>query len=210
MSDRAQVVSPQLAYSDQREAMRRSYGGAMNDPRLLPVTNPGPELEAYIERVGLRGPDGTPLNIFGTLARHPALLRRWMPLAGHVMSKNSLSARDRELLILRTGHRCASLYEFSQHAQIALDCDMTADEVAAVRDAVDHPRWTPTEQLLLRAADELHDQQRISDTTWAALSAEYSEQQLIDIVFTVGQYTMVAMFLNTSGVQLDPGVDAAW
>lgn len=182
----------------------------MNDPRLLPVTDPDPELEAYIERVGLRGPDGTPLNIFGTLARHPDLLRRWMPLAGHVMSKNSLSARDRELLILRTGHRCASLYEFSQHAQIALDCDMTADEVTAVRDAVDHPRWTPTEQLLLRAADELHDQQRVSDTTWAALSAEYSEQQLIDIVFTVGQYTMVAMFLNTSGVQLDPGVDAAW
>jgi len=87
---------------------------------------------------------------------------------------------------------------------------MTADEVAAVRDAADDPRWTPTEQLLLRAADELHDQQRISDTTWAALSADYSEQQLIDIVFTVGQYTMVAMFLNTSGVQLDPGVDAAW
>jgi len=196
--------------SNDRCQHRDTYGGPMNSPRISPVTDPDDDLAAYIERVGLRGPDGTPLNIFGTLAQHPDLLRRWMPLAGHVMSKNSLSPRHRELLILRTGHRCASLYEFSQHAQIALDCDMSADEVMAVRGPVDDSRWNPIERSLLRAADELHDDQRISDATWAELAAAFDDRGLIDIVFTVGQYTMVAMFLNTSGVHLDPGVDAAW
>jgi len=42
--------------------------------------------------------------------------------------------------------------------------------------------------------------------TWAALSAKYDDQQMLDVVFTVGQYTLVSMALNTFGVQLDDGI----
>jgi alkylhydroperoxidase family enzyme len=174
--------------------------------RIPPLTDPDSDVAAFIERAGLRGPDGTPLNIFGTLANHPDLLRRWMVLAGHVMAKNSLPPRDREILILRTGVRCASVYEFSQHAEIALDCDMTADEVAALREAPSAHPWTDHDRALIVAADELHDDHRIGDATWAALSRAYDTRQMIDVVFTVGQYTLVSMFLNTAGVELDAGV----
>ena len=44
-------------------------------------------------------------------------------------------------------------------------------------------------------------------TTWKALSERYSTQQLMDVVFAVGQYTLVSMALNSFGVQLDPGVE---
>ena len=70
-----------------------------DDPRL-------PELFAR----GMRRPDGEVLNIFGTLAHHPDLLRRWLVFAAHVLSKNTLPARERELLILRTGWNCTSRY----------------------------------------------------------------------------------------------------
>ena len=62
---------------------------------------------------------------------------------------------------------------------------------------------------LIRAADELHDDARISDATWATLTAELSTEQVMDVVFAVGQYNLVSMFLNTAGVQLDEGVPAA-
>jgi len=177
--------------------------------RIPPITDPDADVAAFIERAGLRGPDGTPLNIFGTLANHPDLLRRWMVLAGHVMAKNSLSPRDREILILRTGVRCGSVYEFSQHAEIALTCDMTAEEVAALREAPAAHPWSEHERALIAAADELHDDHRIGDATWAILSRAYETRQMIDVVFTVGQYTLVSMFLNTAGVELDAGVPDA-
>ena len=47
-----------------------------------------------------------PLNIFATLAHHPKLLKRWLVFGNHVLAKSTLPARDRELLILRTGWRC--------------------------------------------------------------------------------------------------------
>ena len=49
--------------------------------------------------------------------------------------------------------------------------------------------------------------QMITDATWQALSERYDTKQLMDLVFTVGQYNLVSMALNTLGVQLDEGVD---
>ena len=46
----------------------------------------------------------------------------------------------------------------------------------------------------------------ISDATWQSLSAHYGERQLMDLVFTAGQYHMLAMALNSFGVQLDPQI----
>ncbi|MCU1504131.1 MAG: Carboxymuconolactone decarboxylase [Ilumatobacteraceae bacterium] len=178
-------------------------------PRLAPVTDPSPEVVDLYVKGGMRNPAGETLNIFGTLAHHPALLRRWLVFAGHVLSKSTLTPRDRELLILRTGVRCNSQYEFSQHAIIARRSDITDEEIDATkRDIDDHP-WSDFDATLLRAADELHDDSRLSDATWATLTAKYSDEQLLDAIFAVGNYHIVSMVLNSCGVQLDEGVPAA-
>jgi alkylhydroperoxidase family enzyme len=181
----------------------------MDTPRIAPITDPTPAVAELFDKYGLRAPDGSPLNIFGTLATHPELLRRWLVFATHVLAKNSLTRRDRELLILRTGWRCRSQYEFSQHAVIALACDITADEVRATKSAVPDGGWTDHEAALLDAADELHDSARISDATWRTLATRLDEQQLLDVIFTVGNYHIVSFALNSCGVQLDAGVLAA-
>jgi hypothetical protein len=53
--------------------------------------------------------------------------------------------------------------------------------------------------------DELHGDAMIANATWAALSALFGSEQLMDLVFTVGQYQLVSMALNTFGVQPDEG-----
>jgi alkylhydroperoxidase family enzyme len=158
---------------------------------------------------GLTGPDGTPLNIFGTLAHHPDLLRRWLVFAGHVLAKSSLPERDRELLILRTGWNCASRYEFSQHVVIGKRCGISDDEIAKVRTGPD-AEWDELDRLLLQVADELHATWDIADSTWAALLVHYSREQVLDLIATVGNYHLVAMFLNSTRVQLDEGVPDAF
>jgi len=181
----------------------------MDTPRIAPVTNPSEEVTELFDKARLRAANGSPLNIFGTLAHHPALLRRWMVFATHVLAKNSLPQRDRELLILRAGWRCKSQYEFSQHALIALRSDIDADEVQRTKLPVAEGGWSDHDAALLTAADELHDDACISGATWRTLASRLSDQQMLDVIFTVGNYHVVSFALNSCGVQLDEGVPPA-
>jgi alkylhydroperoxidase family enzyme len=181
----------------------------MTAPRITPVTEITSELEEIFAVGNVRRPDGGTLNIIATIGQHPKLLKRWYVFSGHIMTRNTLSDREREIAILRVGVRCNSVYEFSQHAQIALRCGMTADEVQAVKSSIDSGPWSAHEKSILRAVDELHDDNKISDSTWASLAQTYNEQQLLDLIFTVGQYHLVSMMLNSCQVELDAGVPNA-
>ncbi len=179
------------------------------EPRLPVRTAADDPALAELFGKGLNGPDGTPLNIFGTLAYHPDLLRRWLVFAKHVLSKNTLPERDRELLILRTGWNCRSRYEFSQHVVIGLKCGISEAEIDMVK-VVPSAGWSDHDRVLVEVADELHEQSTLSDATWKALHGTYSTEQMLDLIATVGNYHLVAMFLNAAKVQLDDGVPDAF
>lgn len=170
------------------------------EPRLAPLdpADLDEETQAIV-------PPGS-MNIFRTLAHHPKLLKRWLVFGNHVLSKSTLPERERELVILRTGWRCGSPYEFGQHTVIGERSGLSMDEIQALTtDPGDHD-WSAGDRALIAAADELHDDQCISDATWAALAGTWNEKQLLDLVFAIGQYTLVSMALNTCGVQLDDGI----
>ncbi|HEU5085257.1 MAG TPA: carboxymuconolactone decarboxylase family protein [Acidimicrobiales bacterium] len=169
-------------------------------PRLAPleVTEMDEEARALL--------GDEPLNIFRTLARHPKLVKRWLVFGNHVLAKSTLPARERELAILRVGWRCGAEYEFGQHTVIGRQSGLTDDEIAALTRELADGGWSDDDRTLLVAVDELHDDQCITDQTWAALSQRWSEEQLLDLLFTVGQYTLVSMALNSLGVPLDEGV----
>jgi alkylhydroperoxidase family enzyme len=149
------------------------------------------------------------LNIFGTLARHPKLLKRWLVFGNHVLAKSTLNARDRELLILRTGWNCRAPYEWGQHVAIGRGAGITDEEITRLTAGPDADGWSEADAVLVRAADELHNDSSLSDQTYAALTARFDEQQMLDIVFTVGQYHLVSMALNSFGVERDDGVTDA-
>lgn len=177
----------------------------LKTPRVPPV-EPEQWSDEQREIFGGLRVNGRMLNIFKTLANHPKLGKRWLVFANHIMGKSTLSLRDREILILRIGWLCKSGYEWGQHVQIGLECDLSAAEIERIKVGADAEGWTQAERLLLRATDELHADAFISDATWQGLERCYSTEQLLDIVFTVGQYNLVSMALNTCGVQLDGGM----
>ncbi|HEY1751913.1 MAG TPA: carboxymuconolactone decarboxylase family protein [Caulobacteraceae bacterium] len=147
----------------------------------------------------------SPLNIFRTLARAPKALTRFNEWGGYVLSRrNSLPAREREIVILRVGYLCRSGYEFTQHTRIGLNEGLSQDEIARLKQGAD-AGWSDADAALIRAADELVKGHFVSDATWAALGRHFDEKQRMDVVFTAGQYTQVSMFLNTFGVQLEAG-----
>jgi alkylhydroperoxidase family enzyme len=172
----------------------------LSKPRVEPL-----EVDAMDPEIRAAFGDGPVLNIFRTLAHHPKLLKRWLVFGNHVLAKSSIGAREREMAILRTGHRCRAGYEWGQHVPIGLASGLGEDEIARIAEGPDAPGWSDLDRAILRAADELHDDQFVSDATWDALSAHWNVQQLMDLVFAVGQYTLVSMALNTLGVQLEEG-----
>ncbi len=148
-----------------------------------------------------------PINIMRTLVRHEKLLKRWLPFTNHILFKSTISRRERELLILRTAWDTQAVYEWAQHVVIARDAGITDGEIARVREGSGADGWSASERALLATADELIADKMVGNETWAALSEHYSEEQLMDVIFTVGNYTTVAMALNSIGVQLDEGLE---
>ncbi len=175
----------------------------LTSPRIQPVSDAEltddqkEQLEPFGDRV---------LNIFRTLVRAPKAMRGFMGWGNYVLSRrNALPAREREIVILRIGYLCKSGYEWTQHVAIGKREGLTDEEIARIKAGPDASGWSEADRALMQAADELHHDQFITDATWAALGAHFTEKQCMDVVFTAGQYTQVSMMLNTFGVQLDAG-----
>ena len=179
-------------------------------PRLAPLEESAwPEglrsvLEMRPEALGTRLGDN---NIFSTLARHEELFRAWLPFGGFLLGGGVLPARERELLILRTGWNCASPYEWGQHVRISEGLKMDREEILRVAEGPEADAWSPGDAALLRAADELHEQSKISAATWARLAESHDERALIEIAMLVGHYHLVAYALNSLEVELDDGLE---
>jgi len=146
------------------------------------------------------------LNVFKTLIRHPKLFQRFLPFGRYILQESTLPSRDRELLILRIAWLCQAEYEWSHHAISGKQAGLTDQEILRITKGPKAKGWSSFDATLLQAVDELHKNAFISNSTWVALAEQYTEQQLMDLVFTVGEYNLVSMALNSFGVQLDEDV----
>jgi alkylhydroperoxidase family enzyme len=177
-------------------------------PRVPPIPRDqvDPRSEAEFKRIESLG--GYVPNMHLTFGANPELYAAWLPFAVYIMPNSSLRPRHRQLLILGTSFAWRAAYPWSHHAQISQTLKaLTAAEVARVADGPGHQAWSDTEAALLRACIETRNDGRISEETWRALAETFAQNELIDIVFTIGQYTLIATALNSLEVELDPGFD---
>ncbi|WP_406177276.1 carboxymuconolactone decarboxylase family protein [Streptomyces sp. NBC_00996] len=178
-------------------------------PRLMPL--PEEHWDARTRKLlatAARDPGGRIPNIFTTLVRHPELYEQFMPFGGQLLRRGLLPKRLRELLILRTSCNTGARYEWGRHLPLAKSAGVADADIHRITDGPEAHGWTDLERHLLRAADELNHDARLSDTTWEVLAEHFGDAELIEIVMLVGQYHMVAFFLNATGVELDPGFDS--
>ncbi len=177
----------------------------LDKPRIQPLPDEALPPELW-ERMKTRPSADGMLNIFRTLANDPVGMYAFLDWGGYILSKrNGLPARQREIVILRTGWLCKSGYEWNQHVRVGTNAGLTAPEIDAIKVGASDPSWSAADAALIVATDELHSNYFISDAAWAGLDAHFNDKQKADLIFTAGQYTMVSMFLNSVGVQLEAG-----
>ena len=179
------------------------------DPRPLtePRIHPLDRADANEAQKRVLGDSERPLNIFGTIAHHETLAEKWLVFGRYVLSESTLPARDREILILRIGWLLQAEYEWGQHARIGRRVGLSDEEILRVAEGPEAKGWSAHERALLRATDQLRSDAFIDDDTWSELDKTYSTEQMMDLVFTVGQYNLVSMALRTFGVQREDGVE---
>jgi len=143
------------------------------------------------------------LNAFMTLARHRRLFPVWARFARQLLRRGELPLVDTELLILRVSHNCQSEYQWQHHVALAERAGLPRETIDRVAGGAPGD-FDARQASLLRAADELHHDHRISDSTWLELTGFLSDVQLIELCMAVGHYEMLAMTLKSLGVMPDP------
>jgi alkylhydroperoxidase family enzyme len=142
------------------------------------------------------------LNVLGTMAHHPALAQAYFTFNGHLLGATTLSERQRELLIMRVAAVRECGYEWIQHLFMARDAGLSDEEIGRIAYGPNAPLWSDLDAALLRAVDELMDG-GIEASTWSTLSAGLDHQQLLDVIFTVGGYDILARMMNSLELPID-------
>lgn len=152
--------------------------------------------------------NGSRTNSQMVMAQHPALAMAFNRFGKHVLIDNSAPARARELVTLRIAWHMKSQYEWHYHVGYALNLGMTLEQIADIGVGPDAGTWGELDAAILRCVDELWQRSRVSDATWGVLAAHFSTEQLMDLIFALGQYVMLGWALAAFGVQIEDGVDA--
>lgn len=171
--------------------------------RISPVTPPFAEpVSAALEAI--MPPGVPPLRLFTTLARNQRVFSRIM--AGGLLDRGSISLRDREIVIDRTCFRCGSAYEWGVHiAFFGPRAGFTESDIQALCTAdPERAPLPPRERLLLRLCDALHDHATVTDALWAELRAEWSAEQLVELVALAGYYHLIAFATNAFQLAPEP------
>jgi 4-carboxymuconolactone decarboxylase len=186
-------------------------GDAATELRIPPLprdqwTDAAREVFAYWGEPGARE-NGSRTNMQMVLATHPPLAMAFNDFGRHILIENTAPAWARELVTLRIAWLMPSLYEWHYHVGYALNSGMTLEQVADIGVGPDAGSWSELDAAVLRCVDELWASSKVTDPTWATLAAHYTKPQLMDLVFTLGQYVMLGWAASAFGIQLEDGVE---
>jgi alkylhydroperoxidase family enzyme len=144
-----------------------------------------------------------PLNLFRMMAGGEGLLRAFVRLGNHLLSRSSLDPVLREIAILRVGVLSHARYEVFQHERIARGLGMTEGLLAAIRHGPDDPVFTDLQRLVMRFTDDVVANVRASDATFEPLRTQLSVQQLQELTVTIGYYMTASRFLETFDIDIE-------
>jgi 4-carboxymuconolactone decarboxylase len=108
-------------------------------------------------------------------------------------------------LIMRTAWLLKTEYEWAHHVPLSKEAGLTDDEIARIAKGSTAPGWSDDHRAVLQAVDELRRETFISDATWSTLKKYYNTQQLLELVYTSGGYSMTAVAINSLGIQVESG-----
>jgi len=122
----------------------------------------------------------------------------------HLLLTNSVPVRQRQIAIMRTAWLTKATYMWSSHLRTSMGFGLEPELFRPLQVGADDPYFSDFEKVIIRATEELVADRKIGEATWAALAAEWSHEQMLDFMFTVGAYVLVAGVMRSTGVEREP------
>ncbi len=176
-------------------------------PRMPPVSqeNMTEDMQAFLQKwTGgiFRRADSNPVLL--TFAHHPQLADLFSQFNIHLLSSSTLPVKQRQIAIMRLAWITKATYMWSSHLSTSVRAGLQPDMFGPIKVGAEDPYFTEFERVVIRATEELVDDRKVGDDNWRALMQEWSNQQMLDFLFTVGAYVAIAGVMRSTGVQRNP------
>jgi len=170
--------------------------------RLPKLTDLSPRQQEISDRIasrrgGTRGP-------FLVWLRSPELCEKVEALGAYCRFESSLDPRLRELSLLIAARHWDAQYSWNAHVGKAADLGVSRESLTALAEHRE-PRFTSKdEDIVYRFSAEILNDHFVSGATFAAALDELGEQGIVDLIGSLGNFSMLAMLLNACQVDLQP------
>jgi len=148
--------------------------------------------------------NGSENPVIQTFAHHPTLAKPFLTFNRHLLTTSTLPVRLRQLAILRVAWTRCARYMWASHMRLSLQLGLTPQDFEAVRIGPEAPGWSEPERAVLRAVEQLRDRSDLDDAAWDALARHFDRHQMMDFLFTVGTYLLLALAFNAMRIELEP------
>lgn len=143
-----------------------------------------------------------------TFAHHPHLADLFSQFNIHLLTTNTLPVKQRQIAIMRTAWVTKATYMWSSHLKTSRLAGLSDDMYVPIKNGADDPYFSPFESAVVRATDELVFDHEVGEENWRALMSEWNNQQMLDFLFTVGGYVLVAGVMRSARIQRQPDLVA--
>jgi 4-carboxymuconolactone decarboxylase len=142
---------------------------------------------------------------FVPLHRSPDLMLRLAPVGDFMRKELCFGVRLAEIAILFTARRYDQPVEWAIHSGIAAKAGLPAHVIAALAEDRQPEDMTQDEALIWSAVAEIDRSRRLSDPTYAAISARFGEQGVVELAALMGYYQLLATVMNCARTQAPEG-----
>jgi alkylhydroperoxidase family enzyme len=149
-----------------------------------------------------------PLKIFGIMAHADTCFRPLLRLGSSILALQKLDPKLREFAVLQSAQLTPGRYEWVQHVPIAKSTGATDAQIEALeRGDWEAECFDATERVLLRFGADTLQHARVSDELFASLRERFSPQEIVELVITLGYYSMLARLTEVTEPELDADAD---
>ena len=156
----------------------------------------------YDEIVGSRGSVRGP---YGILLHSPKLAARVANTGTYVRFECDLPNNLKEVVIITTAREIKSQYEFTAHARLAREENVSEDTIKAIAQGTAPQSLSGDEELLVRFTQQLLRDHKVSNATYNAVKDRFGVQGTVDLTGLIGHYLLVGQVLAVFDVELAPG-----
>lgn len=172
-------------------------------PEMRPETMSAEQRAVYDEIAS--GPHGHVVGPYHAWLQSPELARRARALSEFIRFRSALPRRISELAILIAGRHWKAEFEFWAHARLGREAGLDEAVIAALAEQRKPDFADPQEALVYDLCTELFERRRIGEATYQRAVAAFGLPLVVELVATVGYYSLVSLTLDAFEVPLPPG-----